>query len=590
MKNNSKLNFFVLFMICAMALAYSCTLRASEIDLDKPVTIKLGNGIAVFSITFKCAIPNPTDLLYVKWRAVDGAKMYSGDGRSGEIDTNAGALFGTEEFYKSPRHVWGRLAGLSLPQGTYEFYGFRSISGHQRGSTFLSARHEFSRRFSVEPGKAQYVGSLDICTGNAFFGGGGILSGFMIGAWVGTVEVFPSLLNEGDLDLPMLFAKGNGLNATDVLRNVTFDETDRHMQALADDLRSKSEQGDIFAQRSLMLGLLNGWAMTETGEEFKVQKNRELQRQLAEQLAAKGISSGAYTLGLLQAPLLEKYMLGQLSPDVDGQQLLNNMVADAERYFPPAMIATSIIYRSRLPGVDRNVDQASLWEKRWNDMDTLEFKSVPYLNEAGNAEFKKFNSASLPRYFALSVSGAYGMSIGDDASAKAAIAACEARNTGAAEHCRLYAKNKWVTWEACPAEYAGPQATIFPPVTGLGKVTDVLHLPTNFSDTTKARYRDFLAARMPRAFAVSDTGEAVMASGDCHAAYKALQACSVQAGKACQLYAIDDQIVLGATDPKLVEMQQRLFGIVEKEKQNAAAADIQLPPADTALASLKSQE
>lgn len=581
-------------MTCAMALVFSCTLRADEIDLNKPVTINPGKGIAVFSITFKCRTPDSTGLSYVKWRAVGGDKIYPGDGRSGEIDTNAGLWFGTEEFYKTPRHVWGRLAGLSLPPGAYEFYGYRSVSSNNsngnKSSTFLSSRYEFSRRFSVEPGKVQYVGSLDVCSGNVFFGGGGVLSGFLIGAYIGTVEVFPSLLDEGDLDLPMLFAKGNGLNAADVLRSVTFDETDRHMQALVDDLRGKSEQGDISAQRSLMLGLKNGWAMTETGEEFKVQKNRELQRQLAEQLAAKGISSGAYTLGLLQVPLLENYTLGQLSPDVDGQQLLNNMVADAERYFPPAMIAASVIYRRAPPGVDKNVDQASLWEKRWNDMDTLEFKSAPYLNEAGHAEFKKFGSASLPRYFALSVSGAYGMSIGDDASAQAAIAECEARNTGAVEHCRLYAKNKWVTWEACPPEYAGPQATTFPPVTGLGKVTDILHLPTNFSDTAKTRYRDFLVARMPRAFAVSDTGDAVMASGDCHAAYKALKACSVQAGKACQLYAIDDQIVLGAPDPKLVEMQQRLLGIIEKEKQSIAAADIQLSPADTALASLKGQE
>ncbi len=588
MKNNSKLNFLVLFMTCAMTLAFSCTLRAGEIDLDKPVTINPGKGIAVFSITFKCRIPDTTSY-YVKWRAIGGDKIYPGDGRSGEIDINAGSLFGgTEEFYKTPRHVWGRLAGLSLPPGAYEFYGYRSVSSNDnKSSTFLSSRYEFSRRFSVEPGKVQYVGSLDVCTGNVFLGGGGVLSGFLIGAYIGTVEVFPSLLDEGDLDLPILFAKGNGLNAADVPRNVIPDETDRHMQALADDLRSKSEQGDISAQRSLMLGLLNGWAMTETGEEFKVQKNRELQRQLAEQLAAKGISSGAYTLGLLQVPSLEKYTLGKLPPEVDSQQLLNNMVADAERYYPPAMIVASVIYRRAPQGVDKNVDQASLWEKRWNDMDTLEFKSAPYLDEAGHAEFKKFSNASLPRYFALSVSGAYGMSIGDDASAQAAIAACEGRNTGAAEHCRLYAKNKWVTWEACPAQYAGPQATTFPPVTGLGKVTDVFHLPANFTDTTKTRYRDFLAARMPRAFAVSDAGDVAMASGDCHAAYKALQACSIKAGKACQLYAIDDQIVFGATDPKLVEMQQRLLGIIEKEKQSVAAEDIQSLSADAALASLK---
>jgi hypothetical protein len=75
---------------------------------------------------------------------------------------------------------------------------------------------------------------------------------------------------------------------------------------------------------------------------------------------------------------------------------------------------------------------------------------------------------------------------------------------------------------------------------------------------------------MPRAFAVADSGETAMASGDCHAAYKALQACSERTGKNCKLYALDDQIVLGATDPKLAEQEQRLTSLVERVSQGKA--------------------
>lgn len=206
-------------------------------------------------------------------------------------------------------------------------------------------------------------------------------------------------------------------------------------------------------------------------------------------------------------------------------------------------------------------------------------KFVPYLDAAGKAEYKKFNSASNPRYFALSVNGAYGLSTGEAASVQAAIAACEARNGGSAEQCRLYARNGLMEWEACPAGYEGPMANNFPPVTGMGDIADIAHLPPGVGDDGKAAYREFLKVTMPRAFAVADTGETATASGDCHAAYKALQACSERSGKTCELYALDDQIVLGATDPQLVEQQQRLTALVEQASQGKAKLASQSVPA-----------
>lgn len=125
-------------------------------------------------------------------------------------------------------------------------------------------------------------------------------------------------------------------------------------------------------------------------------------------------------------------------------------------------------------------------------------------------------------------------------------------------------------WEASPAGYEGPMANTFPPVTGMGDIADIAHLPPGVGDNGKAAYREFLNAMMPRAFAVANTGETASASGDCHAAYKALQECREISGKACKLYALDDQIVLGATDPKLVEQQQRLTALVEQASQGKA--------------------
>lgn len=565
------------FSACLFGLVLPGIARAVEVDLDKPVKVTPGKGIAVFSITDKCNGPEENNLQYVKWRAADGGKIYAGDGRSGEVKTKGGSFFRTEEFFKS-RHVWGRFAALSLKPGNYEFYGYHSASNNGHGSSLFSERHEFSRPFTVAADKVQYVGDLDICTGFAYMGGGGKLAGIFLGAWTGTVEVFPSLTDASDVDLPLLFAKKNGLTAADVQISVMPNEADRHMQDMVDTLKQQAKQGDVTAQRRLLLGLQRGWGRTAAGEPFKVEPDKALEQQLAQQLAAQGVSGGAYSLSVLAMPQIREFPSVSLPSDADGAKLLAEVVDDAERYFPPAMDAASLLYHSDVHGIDTDTAQTRLWSQRERGMYTIEPASVPYLNAEGKAEFKKFHQASVPRYFALSVSGAYGMSAGDDATAQTAISACEARNTGAAEHCRLYAEHEQAVWEACPASYAGPEESVFPPATGLGKVSDTSHLPANLGNDGKTAYRAFLKLRMPRAFAMADSGEFAVASGDCHAAYKALQSCREHAGKACQLYALDDQIVLGAKDQKLAEEESRLAGLVAQATQGSTKMVSQLMP------------
>lgn len=557
------------FTACLFGLALPLMAQAVEVDLDEPVKVAPGKGIAVFSITYKCHSPDEDDWKYVKWRAADGGKIHAGDGRSGEIRTKGGSFFRTEEFYKT-RHVWGRLAALSLEPGNYEFYGYHSARNNGNGWSYFSEWHEFSMPFTVAADKVQYVGDLDICMGSAFMGGGGKLAGFLVGAWTGTVEVFPSLLDASDVDLPLLFTKKNGLTKADVQINVIPNDNGRHTQDMFNTMKQKAEQGDASAQRCLLLGLMRGKARTESGEQFKVEPDKDLEHHLAQQLATQGISGGAYSLSVLEMPEIEEFPSVSLPSDGDGAKLLAEVVGDAERYFQPAMSAASLLYNSDVHGIDTNTSQTRLWSAREQSMYTIDLASVPYLDKAGKAEFEKFRHAPVPRYFALSVSGAYGMSSGDDASAQAAIAACEARNTGAVEHCRLYAEHEQAVWDACPASYAGSKESVFPPETGLGKVSDTSHLPASMSKDGKTAYLDFLKLRMPRAFAVADTGEFSVASGDCHAAYKALQKCHELSGHACKLYALDDQIVLGATDSRLLDEEKRLATLLELTAQDTA--------------------
>lgn len=553
---------------CMLLMALPAATQAGEVDLSKAVEIQPGKGVAVFSITLHGATQDDSG---IKWREVKEGKNMPVNW-SGTISIRRGRFFGTEELQDSPRKIMGRFAALSLPPGTYEFYDFESqqAQGQAGGGQQLSLFHAsrpFSRKFSVEAGKIQYVGNLDIYEGDAYSTTGGLMAGLFLGMYGVKIEIYPSLIDAGDEDIPLIIAKGNGMSAADITRHITVDDENQHARAVLDELQLKAEQGETSAQRRLLLGLQRGLVMEADGREYKVGNNAELQKRLAQQLSAKQVSGGDYGLAIVQEPKLITSEMDKLPADENGKKLLDEVLADAGRYFSPAMYMAFEMYGRGLPGVQEDREQSSLWRQRYQSLNEAFPKFVPYLDDAGKAEFKKFNSASNPRYFALSASGAYGLSTGDDASIQTAIAACEARNIGAAEHCRLYARNGLMDWEACPAGYEGPMANTFPPVTGIGKIDDLAHLPGNMGDNGKAAYREFLKINMPRAFAVADSGEAAMASGDCHAAYKALQKCQELSGKACKLYALDDQIVLGATDPKLVEEEQRIAALVEKAVQ-----------------------
>lgn len=544
----------ILLLVCGFGLFIGVAV-ANEIDLDKPVEPEPGKGIAVFSFTASGEIQSSS---FLSWRKV-GA-----DDPNGEIRVSRTTFFGNEELYDSPRKEFGRLVALALPAGTYEFYNYRN-EGYK---DLRNAKQEFSRRFIVEPGKIQYVGSIDVYAMYPEFSGGRLLGAALLGVWFGSIEVLPSLRNAADQDLPLMVSKGNGLALSSISLNLTPDENDRRTFDYLQTLSVKADTGDVIAKSQLMHGLSIGWTLTESMERIRVMSDHAKFRQLAEELSTRGIGGADYYLGKLYDPLIKNQLVGR--PPSDSKRAFNHYLADAGRYFRPAMSRVYRVYDKGLLDMKEDSMLASLWEKRAEGMGNMAVEAVPYVGEPGKAEFQRFVDASSPRYFALSPNGAYGLSIGDDASGKAAVAACEERNAGATNRCRLYTANRAMAWEACPAQYAGPQAMTFPPMTGLGDIADTERLPAILDDAGKQAYRSFLVSNFPRAFAVSDKGDVGMASGDCHAAFNALKTCAEKAGQGCKLYAQDDQIVFGVADPKLAEEYRRVADLVEKALRKGA--------------------
>jgi len=549
-------------MLGALALMLSNILRAEEVDLDKPVATDGSKGSVVFSLTTWGTIQERS---YIKWRSLDG------NGRSGQISVRVGAVFGNESFSEAGLPLTGRLVRFELPAGNYEFYSFNSDS-YQKS---LTGNKEFSRRFVVTADQIQYIGNLDLLATHPVFSAKAILAAAFIGTWFGTVDVYPSLLDASERDIPMLAAQGV---ATDNMpKNVTPNDDDVRTAALIQTLKDDSDKGDLAATSRLLFGTQVGWFMSESGEEFKLMPDQELKRKLAEQLAHSGVPGGAFLLGEESNPLVNKKIT--INPE-EGARILEYYLADAGKYYWPAFARIADIYDDGIPGVEENGELSRQWWKRLRAVKLPTEKTIPYLDQEGKAEFRKFLDAPIPCYFAVSTRGAFGLSEGDAASAKEAISACETRNEGSTDHCRLFAKHRWLFWQACPAELQGPQATTFPPTSKTGKITVMTQPPKGVTKTSKAMFQDFLASNWPRAYAYSENGEAVMESGDCQAAYRALQLCRERTGQPCQLYALDDQLVQDDANPQLIGEAQRLADLVEQTSQRTTKLASQLLPAD----------
>jgi len=544
---------FVAFALVAwiLALVFPVTLQAGEIVLDKSEAVGKERGSVVFSFTVRGAVlPRST----VKWRSLERI------GEEGDVSVDVGSpLFGKPDtFSKTERKLVGRFVRLELVPGEYEFYAFSSLIYGQGRGAMNSGSREFSRRFTVKAGKTNYVGNLDILAMQPIYGAGALLSGAFGGPLLGSVDLYPSLRDAGKIDLPMLSEQGGGVDET----LVTLHPHDVKEELAVVALKERVAKGDLAAGRLLVEGLSNGWFVADSGEEFKMDPDLELKMKLATELETAGVAGGAFALA--EANYTEEKINA-----ADGLATRSRYLADAARYYWPAISRVSEVYDRSLPGAERDSELAKLWKARAGFVKLPERQGIPYLDEAGRQEYGAYLNASDPRYFALSRHGSYGMSTGDNASGEEAIKACEARNLGSADRCRLYASKRSLIWDACPIELAGPEATNLPSPTLKGKL-DPLIQPPNRDRAVRAMFKEFLASPLPRAFAYSENGEVAMASGDCRAAFRALQRCRERAGQVCRLYVLDDQLVQGSTDSQLVREEQRLVELVERVSQDSA--------------------
>jgi hypothetical protein len=82
-----------------------------------------------------------------------------------------------------------------------------------------------------------------------------------------------------------------------------------------------------------------------------------------------------------------------------------------------------------------------------------------------------------------------------------------------------------------------------PVPTGFADIGDARRLPT-WSEPVRVQYLTFLGTLSPRAFALSLDGTFwAWQSGNENAMREALQRCDQRADQACQLYAVDDDVV-----------------------------------------------
>lgn len=543
MRIYKKLNASVfLLLVFLMAISGSRGAMAWQIDLEDVTKLRSGKGAVIFSYTVRGWDP---EIAGLDWRSLEE------DGEHGNVVLKAKGLFSNETLFNTRHGAIGRFVALQLSPGTYEFYNFRT---NDRNLT-LGPEKEFSRRFTVVPGKVQYIGNIDILVMPPNIGAGSIWAMALIGTAAKATEIIPSLVDRSDVDMPILSATVKGLDTASIVKNVMLDEADSRMLKDMAALQEAAAKGDLEAKSRLFQGMQSGWTYTESGDRQKILADAKQMPKLAEGLANKGIAGAAYYLGLLYTPGEKVPRLDGIS--VDAARAAAYYLADAERYYPPAMLEAKWIYKRGRYGVAENDGLSKLWDKRLDIISALNAESVPYLDQSGRAEFKRFLDASFPRYFAISASGAFGLSVGDDSSEKDAISACETRRQLKGERCRLYAVNKKVVWEACPSGYGGPNTTSLSPVV-LGEAVESEDIPIALLDGGKEAYKAFVKTTLPRAFAVSPKGSFAYSSGDCRSAYNALKVCSEKAGESCKLYALDDQIVYDATEPKFLESQQRL--------------------------------
>ncbi len=343
------------------------------------------------------------------------------------------------------------------------------------------------------------------------------------------------------------------------------------MLASAEALRTRADQGDPEAQFTWMVALAQGWAILPDQRRIKVFDGRDAWPALANRLVSQGIPGPATFLGMRHDVALAKVaLLAGIYATDDPTLALQNYLIDAARYQDAALAGAVRLLKNRSDNPD-SARQLAVLSRRLDSLRTLSPESLPYGNDATRTALRQYIETSPPKYFAISMNGTYGASSGDNPSMKAALEACNAANTDPATPCRPYAAYSARRWNACPPEMMSAKAIEAPPETGLGDVADTSRLPAGLDESARQAYAGFLNFVFPRAFAVSEQGAFGVAAGDCQAAYRALEACTRANRGKCSLWAVDDQLVHGASDAAFSKAEERLLGMLPSQgKRNLA--------------------
>lgn len=526
--------------ICCMLVI--STVSANEIDLDKPIELEPGKGVAIFS----ASVTNPPlggirllQLAYLSWQAVGNGEN-SGSIR---IDMGGRGFFSTFDKERAKQNLSGRFAALQLPEGTYEWY---DASGHSR-DTIYSSEKSFSRKFRVKAGQISYVGSLDMVPATDALREGGRYAFAALAFLIpfSKADFKPWLSDQSEQDLPLLYAKGAKLTTQNLVRDIMPDEADVAMEKNIVEINKTADQGDLGAKRSLAHLYWNKFFMDEGGAFLRANRNIPKAEALFAQLAEADDGEAAYQLAIAydaKYASLKDFTLAD-----QPQKALHYYQLAAEHYYAPAMERLAKVFANSELGAAESPQQATLWSNRADRL--KEAPAVPpYLDAAGLAAYKAYQDESgNPKHFAISPSGAFGRagytSGENEQPYQTALKQCEARNPDKKYPCSGYLVGSRLRWNACAAPFIseGNIATFAPANLPELDAKAADNLPSDLA--LRKAFQDFLTQPMPRALAVSPTGVWAVWAGDCRAPALALQQCSRKNGGApCELFAQDDRV------------------------------------------------
>ena len=154
--------------------------------------------------------------------------------------------------------------------------------------------------------------------------------------------------------------------------------------------------------------------------------------------------------------------------------------------------------------------------------------AIPYINEKGKSEYKKFLADPMPKVFLISPSGVSAKFSGGADPLGRAMAACRK----ASQECLAYAVDNDVTWV---------KPMPIPSATDFAAIDDVDAVPY-LNDAGRKNYQAFLTQKSPRAFVIAQNGIAVTSHGGYDPLARALNICKSH-GATCLPYAVNDRVV-----------------------------------------------